>query len=96
MFREKYVAVVDGKVYLSSRRNLEGDPQANIITEQNRREQNIYFDLSIYSLITFGAEPDKLSPFSDSIHIILFILLLKFPNRFSVDIFKIIYIYVCL
>ena len=42
--------------------------------------------------ITSGAEPDKLSPFSSINPIILFILLLNFSHRFSVDIFKI-YIY---
>ena len=43
-------------------------------------------------LINFEAEPDKLFPFSGTDPIILFILLLNFSHRFSVDTFKI-YIY---
>ena len=44
------------------------------------------------NLITSGTEPDKLSPFICTNHAILFILLLNFLQRFSVDAFKI-YIY---
>ena len=49
----------------------------------------------IYYSFNFKVEPDKLSPFIGTNPIILFILLLNFSRRISVDTFKI-YIYLFL
>ena len=57
------------KVYLPRRRNLLGEPHANVISS--------------------GAEPDQLFPFGSTDPILLFIMLLNVPYRFSVDTFKI-------
>ena len=43
------------------------------------------------NLITFRAAPYKLSPFSGTYPIILFILLLNFSYQFSVESFEFIY-----
>ena len=64
---------MDGKVYLARRMNLLGESRRNSLGEPQG------------NLLTSGAEPDKLFPFSDTDPVILFILLLIFSHRFSED-----------